>query len=296
MIKLDSYQPGCWVNCIDPTSAESKILIRDFKVDADFLKAALDPEESPHIDSEDGNELIIIDVPVISKEEKDITYQTMPLGIIITKENVITISLKKNMVIEEIASGHFKNINTNLRTQFVLNVVLRTAVKYLQYLKQIDKISDNIERDLRKSMKNKDFMQFLEIEKSLVYFSSSLKANESTLEKVMRGRLVKLHEEDKELLEDVLIEVRQAIEMTTIQINILSNTMEAFASIISNNLNIVMKVLASITLIISIPTVISGFYGMNVNLPFADVSWFPWVLSLALMLISYFILKKKDMM
>lgn len=296
MIKLDSYQPGCWVNCIDPTSAESKILIRDFKVDADFLKAALDPEESPHIDSEDGNELIIIDVPVISKEEKDITYQTMPLGIIITKENVITISLKKNMVIEEIASGHFKNINTNLRTQFVLNVVLRTAVKYLQYLKQIDKISDNIERDLRKSMKNKDFMQFLEIEKSLVYFSSSLKANESTLEKVMRGRLVKLHEEDKELLEDVLIEVRQAIEMTTIQINILSNTMEAFASIISNNLNIVMKVLASITLIISIPTVISGFYGMNVNLPFADVSWFPWVLSLVLMLVSYFILKKKDMM
>ena len=296
MIKLDSYQPGCWVNCIDPTSAERKILIRDFKVDADFLKAALDPEESPHIDSEDGNELIIIDVPVISKEEKDITYQTMPLGIIITKENVITISLKKNMVIEEIASGHFKNINTNLRTQFVLNVVLRTAVKYLQYLKQIDKISDNIERDLRKTMKNKDFMQFLEIEKSLVYFSSSLKANESTLEKVMRGRLVKLHEEDKELLEDVLIEVRQAIEMTTIQINILSNTMEAFASIISNNLNIVMKVLASITLIISIPTVISGFYGMNVNLPFADVSWFPWVLSLVLMLVSYFILKKKDMM
>ena len=296
MIKLDSYQPGCWVNCIDPTSAESKILIRDFKVDADFLKAALDPEESPHIDSEDGNELIIIDVPVISKEEKDITYQTMPLGIIITKENVITISLKKNMVIEEIASGHFKNINTNLRTQFVLNVVLRTAVKYLQYLKQIDKISDNIERDLRKSMKNKDFMQFLEIEKSLVYFSSSLKANESTLEKVMRGRLVKLHEEDKELLEDVLIEVRQAIEMTTIQINILSNTMEAFASIISNNLNIVMKVLASITLIISIPTVISGFYGMNVSLPFADVSWFPWVLSLVLMLVSYFILKNKDMM
>ena len=296
MIKLDSYQPGCWVNCIDPTSAESEILIRDFKVDADFLKAALDPEESPHIDSEDGNELIIIDVPVISKEEKDITYQTMPLGIIITKENVITISLKKNMVIEEIASGHFKNINTNLRTQFVLNVVLRTAVKYLQYLKQIDKISDNIERDLRKSMKNKDFMQFLEMEKSLVYFSSSLKANESTLEKVMRGRLVKLHEEDKELLEDVLIEVRQAIEMTTIQINILSNTMEAFASIISNNLNIVMKVLASITLIISIPTVISGFYGMNVNLPFADVSWFPWVLSLVLMLVSYFILKKKDMM
>lgn len=296
MVKLDVYEPGCWVNCVDPTDEESEDLVNTFKVDAEFLKAALDPEESPHIDSEDGNELIIVDVPVINKTERDIRYQTMPLGIIITKENVITISLKKNMVTEEIANGFVKNIDTSLKIPFVLNIVLRAAVKYLQYLKQIDKISDNVERDLKKSMKNKDFMQFLEIEKSLVYFSSSLKANESTLGKIMRGRLVKLCEEDKELLEDVLIEIRQAIEMTTIQINILSNTMEAFASIISNNLNIVMKVLASITLIISIPTVISGFYGMNTDLPFSDAPWFPWVLSLVLMIISYFILKKKDMM
>lgn len=293
---LDACEPGCWVNCVDPTDLEAESLVRDFGIDGEFIKAALDPEESPHIDSEDGNGLIIVDVPIISKEEKDITYHTVPLGIIITKSNVITISLKKNMVIEEVATGLIKNVDTNLKVQFVLNIVLRAAVKYLQYLKQLDKISDNIERDLKKSMKNKDFMQFLEVEKSLVYFSSSLKANESTLEKIMRGRLVKLSEEDKELLEDVLIEIRQAIEMTTIQINILSNTMEAFASVISNNLNIVMKVLASITLIISIPTVISGFYGMNTDLPFSDVSWFPWVLSFVLMLISYFILKKKDMM
>ena len=294
--KLDSFEPNCWVSCVAPSEAEVNSLISDFGIDSEFLKAALDPEESSHIDSEDGNELVIIDVPVIRKEEKDITYQTMPLGIIITKSAVITVSLTKNMVVDEISRGLIKNISTQYKTQFVLNLILRSAVKYLQYLKQIDKISDNVEKDLKRSMKNKDFMQFLEIEKSLVYFSSSLKANESTLEKIMRGRLVKLHEEDKELLEDVLIEIRQAIEMTTIQINILSSTMEAFASVISNNLNIVMKVLASITLIISIPTVISGFYGMNTDLPFKDASWFPWVLSFILMIISYFILKKKDMM
>ena len=296
LTQLDFCQKDCWVNCVEPTESETKYLVEDLGVEIEFLKAALDPEESSHIDSENGNELIIVDIPVIKKTDKDIVYSTIPLGIIITKDHIVTVSLSKNMVIEEVAKGFVKNISTRSKIQFALNLILRTAVKYLQYLKQIDKISDNVERDLKKSMKNKDFMQFLEVEKSLVYFSSSLKANESTLGKLMRGRLIKLHEEDKELLEDVLIEIRQAIEMTTIQINILSSTMEAFASIISNNLNIVMKILASITLIISVPTVVSGFYGMNTDLPFADAPWFPWVLSLILMIISYFILKKKDMM
>ena len=161
-----------------------------------------------------------------------------------------------------------KGVMTNLKTHFVLHIMLRMATKYLQYLKQIDKISDHVERELRKSMKNQELIQLLDIEKSLVYFSSSLKADEVTLEKIMRGRYIKLYDEDQDLLEDVLIEIKQAIEMSSIYLNILSGTMDAFASVISNNLNIVMKVLASITLIISIPTVISGLYGMNVqNLP-----------------------------
>ena len=154
-----------------------------------------------------------------------------------------------------------KGVMTNLKTHFVLHIMLRMATKYLQYLKQIDKISDHVERELRKSMKNQELIQLLDIEKSLVYFSSSLKADEVTLEKIMRGRYIKLYDEDQDLLEDVLIEIKQAIEMSSIYLNILSGTMDAFASVISNNLNIVMKVLASITLIISIPTVISGLYG-----------------------------------
>jgi magnesium transporter len=175
--------------------------------------------------------------------------------------------------------------------------MLRMATKYLQYLKQIDKVSNRIERQLRRSAKNKELHQLLDIEKSLVYFSSSLKADELTLEKIMRGRFIKLYDEDQDLLEDVLIEIKQAVDMAAIHLNILTNTMDVFASIISNNLNIVMKIQASLTLLVSVPTVISGFYGMNIigGLPFDRFWWFPIALSGVLMLIMYMILKKKDM-
>ncbi|HIS69912.1 MAG TPA: magnesium transporter CorA family protein [Candidatus Gallacutalibacter stercoravium] len=294
---IAQYEPGCWIDCIAPQEDEINRLISDFNIEPDFLRASLDEEESSHIDSEDGTTLIIIDIPVVEKKEKNISYTTMPLGVLVTEKNVITVCLRDNPILSEFADGALRNVHTNLKTHFVLHIMLRMATKYLQYLKQIDRISDHVERELRKSMKNKELIQLLEIEKSLVYFSSSLKADETTLEKVMRGRYIKMYEEDQDLLEDVLIEIKQAIEMAGIYLNILSGTMDAFASVISNNLNIVMKVLASITLIISIPTVISGLYGMNVEgLPFAQFWWFPMVLSLICMLLAGFILHKKDML
>ena len=175
--------------------------------------------------------------------------------------------------------------------------MLRMATKYLQYLKQIDKINNRIERELRRSAQNKELHQLLDIEKSLVYFSSSLKANELTLEKIMRGRIIKLYDEDQDLLEDVLIEIKQAVDMAAIHLNILTGTMDVFASIISNNLNVIMKIQASLTLLVSVPTVISGFYGMNIDngLPIDELWWFPVALSGALMLVMYFVLKRKDM-
>lgn len=299
--QITDYEENCWINCVAPDDYEIKKLINDFDIDPEFLKSALDAEESSHIDQDGDNILIVIDVPAVQKNEKNISYLTKPLAIILTKSNVITVSLSDNTIVGEFADGVVKNVYTDLKVQFVLNIVLRTAVKYLQYLKQIDKISDHGERELRRSLKNKQLMQLLEVEKSLVYFSSSLKANEATLEKIMRGRYIKLYGEEKELLEDVLIEIKQAIEMSNIQMNILTNTMDAFASIISNNLNIVMKVLASITLIISIPTVISGIYGMNIGLkpsviPFDNVWWAPILMSGFLMIIAAIILKKKDML
>ena len=278
--EIEQYESGCWINCVAPEEDEIEALIQDFNIEPDFLRASLDEEESSHIDSEDGNTLIIIDIPVVEKHEKNIRYSTMPLGIMLTEKNVITVCLKETALLSEFAEGVLKGVMTNLKTHFVLHIMLRMATKYLQYLKQIDKISDHVERELRKSMKNQELIQLLDIEKSLVYFSSSLKADEVTLEKIMRGRYIK-----------------QAIEMSSIYLNILSGTMDAFASVISNNLNIVMKVLASITLIISIPTVISGLYGMNVqNLPLAQFWWFPVLLSLGLMGIAGFILKKTKML
>ncbi len=297
--EISSCEVGCWINCTAPDEDEIDMLIDDFNIDPDFLKSALDAEESSHIDCEDGNTLIVVDIPVAKKNEKSITYHTMPLGIILTETNVITLCLRENVVIGEFAEGAVRNVYPQFKTQFVLHIILRVAMKYLQYLKQIDKISDHAEHELRKSMKNKELIQLLEIEKSLVYFSSSLKANEATLEKISRGRLVKLYDEDRELVDDVLIEVRQAIDMSNTHMNILASTMDVFASIISNNLNIVMKVLASITLLSSIPTIISGIYGMNVEyLPFTEKQywWFPVVFTGAIIALVAWILRKKDML
>ncbi len=294
---IDSYEPGCWINCIEPEGEEVASLIKDFNIEPDFFRASLDEEESSHIDYENGVTLIIIDIPSVEKFDKSIRYTTMPIGIMITEKNVITVSLRENSILSEFSEGVVKDVLTNYKTQFVLHIMLRVATKYLQYLKQIDKISDHVEQKMKKSMKNKEIIQLFEIQKSLVYFSSSLKSDEITLEKLIRGRHIKLYEDDQDLLEDVLIEVKQAIEMVGIHLNIMSGTMDTFASVINNNLNYVMKVLASLTLIISIPTVISGLYGMNIDggLPFDNFWWFPFALSAALMIIAFIILKRKDM-
>lgn len=295
MTQLPASEPGCWINCVAPNDEEINKLIQEFSIEPDFFRAAMDEEESSHIDHEDDNTLVIIDIPVVEKEGRSINYSTVPLGIILTAQSVITVSIKDNPVVGEFAQGLVKGVQTNLKTRFVLHLMLRVATRYLQYLKQIDKISNYVESELRASMKNRELLQLLDIEKSLVYFSSSLKGNEITLEKIMRGRVIKLYDEDQDLLEDVLIEVKQAIEMSGIYLNILSGTMNAFASVISNNLNIVMKVLVSITLLISIPAVITSAYGMNVSgIPVANF-WFPVALSLLCIGGAALVLHRKKM-
>ncbi len=295
--EIPNYEPGCWVNCVSPEDNEVQYLLDFFNIPPELLRSALDEEESAHIDSEDDTTLIIIDVPVVERVSGSISYSTMPIGIMITENNVITVALRESTILTEFSEGVVRNVMTNFKTHFVLHIMLRMASKYLQYLKQIDKISNRIERSLRRSAKNKELEQLLDVEKSLVYFSSSLKSDEITLEKIMRGRYIKLYEEDQDLLEDVLIEVKQAVDMAAIYLNILNGTMDVFASIISNNLNIVMKIQASLTLLVSVPTVISGIYGMNIigGLPFDQLWWFPIAISAVLMVIMYIILKRKDM-
>lgn len=289
LCEIAQPEAGCWISMINPTETEISDIEEDMGVDRDYIRAALDEEEPSRIESDDGVTLIVVDYPVAEQDndpDRTLFYSTVPMSIITTDKHVITVSARENSVLEEIAKGVVKGVQPQFRTRFVFTILLRIANRYLQYLKQIDKISNYVEGKMYKSMQNKGLVQLLGLEKSLVYFSTSLKTNEAILEKLMRGRYLKLYEEDQDLLDDVLIEVRQAIEMTNIYSNILAGTGDTFASIISNNLNIVMKRMTTFTIIIAVPTIVFSFYGMNINqnsggLPLANV-WFPLVISLVL--------------
>ena len=293
---LDCFEEGCWINLTHPNEEELQVVNDLLHVEPDFLRAALDEEETSRIDMEEGQTLIIIDTPAIEKSETAVVYSTAPLGIIVTEENIITVSLRESSVIRDFEEGLIRGISTTKKTSFILNILLRVAKRYLQYLKQIDKIYNHMERQLHKSQRNKELLQLMDLEKSLVYFNTSLKANEVTLEKILRGRIVTLYEEDQDLLEDVLIEIRQAIEMANIYSSIISRMMDAFASVISNNLNVIMKVLTSITILLTIPNIIFSFYGMNVKgLPFDQFFWPPILISVVAIIIVGIVLKKKDL-
>lgn len=272
VLPVPAVEDGCWVSAICPTEQEVRYLVDILGLEQDFVRAALDEEESSRVESEDDQTLVIVDVPVAERqdEEKTVVYSTIPMAIITNNRFITTVCLRENAVVNEISQGLVKNIQTHLRTQFLLNILLRIATRFLQYLKQIDKISYTTENLLQKTMRNKELIQILGLEKSLVYFSTSLKSNEVTLEKILRGRIIKLYDEDEDLLEDVIIENKQAIEMSNIYRDILSGTMDAFASVISNNLNIVMKLLAALTIVLTVPTIVFGLWGTNVPLPFEN--------------------------
>lgn len=296
MVQVNSVEEGCWVNLVYPSEDELKTVSATLGVEPTFLRAALDEEETSRIDSEDGQTLIIVDTPAMEKDAAGVVYSTLPMGIIVTDKHIITVCLKETSVVRDLQDGLVKDVRTQQRTRFILNILLLVAKRYLQYLKQIDKTYNYMERQLYKSQRNKELIQLLDLEKSLVYFNTSLKANEVTLEKILRGRIVTLYEEDHDLLEDVLIEVRQAIEMAQIYSSIISGMMDAFASVISNNLNVIMKVLTSITILMTVPNIIFGFYGMNVaGLPFSQYFWVPILISVAVIVVLAVILKKKDL-
>lgn len=296
MQRLDAVQDGCWVNLTAPSEDELNTVAATLGVEPAFLRAALDEEEQSRIDTENGQTLIIIDVPAMEKDEA-VEYYTLPLGIIVTEKHIVTVCLKETSVIKDLQSGVVKGIETQKRTRFILCMLLQVAKRFLQYLRQIDKIYNRMERQLYKSQRNKELIQLLDLEKSLVYFNTSLKANEATLQKINRGRIITLYEEDQDLLDDVLIEVRQAIEMANIYSSIISGMMDAFASLISNNLNVIMKVLTSITILLTIPNIIFGFYGMNIStgLPLDMFWWFPLVIAGAAIAVTALVLKKADL-
>ena len=300
IVRLDSACPGCWINLINPTNAEVEDVISSQELDAGFVRAALDPEESSRVELEDDQALLIVDIPV-EEESDSITrdvqmYATLPMGIVVSDQVVVTVCLEDTSVTRDIASGKIvRGIQTAMRTRFVFQLLLRVAGRFLNYLHRIERSFNEIERRLYDSQENEDLMQLLGLQKSLVYFSTSLRANETTLKKLSRGRTLTLYEEDEDLLQDTLIEFNQAIEMSGIYSNILSGTMDAVASIINNNLNAVMKVLTSVTILMTIPTMVFSYYGMNVSGLQISVWWFPTLISVVTALVALFILMKFKM-
>lgn len=274
--KTKEYQKGNWINMITPTEQEIKEVCQNVNMQEDFIRYSLDSEEKARIDVEedDNTMLFIIDIPIREKEGDALIYTTMPIGIIFVRDDyIITVSIRKNDIIQGLSSNNMKNIVTYKKSRFLLQILYANSSSYLDLLKKINKETEIAENVLKNSMKNKELLKLLNSEKSLVYFTTSLKSNELVMEKIMRGKIIKLYEEDEDILEDAIIENKQAIEMANIYRDILNGTMDAYASIISNNLNGVMKFLTSITIILAIPTMVASYWGMNVPVPMQNNIW-----------------------
>ncbi|MGC9383821.1 MAG: magnesium transporter CorA family protein [Kosmotogaceae bacterium] len=264
--EVDNLQEKTWIDVQNPGKDDMSLLM-ELGIEEDFVYDVLDPEERARFEQDENNIYIIIKIPFFDKEDPEVPYKTLPLGIVITPEMIITIGARKNEIISGILEKELSGFSTKKKYRFLLKLFERITIYYLKYLKEIRRQSNIIETELHKSTKNAELIAMLELEKSLVYFTTSLRSNELVYEKLKRAKILTLYEEDEELFEDIIIDNRQAIEMAQIYSDILSGMMDAFASVISNNLNLIMKILTIVTLVLTIPMLIASIYGMNISLP-----------------------------
>lgn len=265
--QVDEITPGTWIHLVDPTRAEVEQLLAVIDIPEDFVFAALDEDERARTDREDGVTLIILRVPYFFGQDEDLPYGTVPFGIIMTNGYLATVCKFHTGIAEDLLGYRIKGLSTAKHVRLILHILLVTAQKYLAYLRHIDAAIEAVEERLQRSLRNEEVLQLLRYQNCLVYFTTGLKSNQLVMQRLQKSQLFSRFEEDEELLEDVLIENSQALEMTQISENILGQDMDAFASIISNNLNVVMKFLASATILVSVPTLAASIYGMNVALP-----------------------------
>lgn len=266
-----SYVDDCWICMTNPSYCELEKISHQFNIDIDTLSSSLDREERSRLEYEDNYTMILIDIPTDESDINSFTYSTIPLSIILTDKAIITICSIETEVLNVFINRKIKNFSTTKKSRFLFQILQQNAFSYLKYLRQIDALTSNIESGIYNSVKNQELIQILNLEKSLIYFSTSLKSNDMVLNKITRTKTIEKFEDDKDLLDDVLMDNRQALEMSNIYGDVLSRIMDAFSSIISNNQNRVMSILTSVTLIMSIFTIISGFFGMNVlGLPFSN--------------------------
>lgn len=270
--RLEEFEPGSWIDLVSPTEEELERVSGELSIPLDLLKAPLDEEEKSRVEFEDGLTHVIVDIPILVRRGEEQGYDTIPLGMLVHPDYFITNCLRPNPILGEFERGAVRTFATFKKTRFLFQILLTISAFYLRYLGRIDRETDRLERALRASMKNAEIFDLLALQKSLVYFTTSLRSNEAVLQKLLRTRSLKMYEEDEELLEDVIVENKQASEMAKIYSDTLSAMMDAFTSVISNNLNRVMKLLTSLTIILAIPTIVASYYGMNVDLPFQNYS------------------------
>ena len=293
--QLESMANGTWIKAVDPTPEEIEKLV-DWGIEADYINYSLDLDEMPRIERDEDYTFILLRIPH-SQPDSDTPYTTIPLGIMIKGNTIVTICRHDKEMFKVLANGKYRLLRTSKRYRFALYIFLETATRYLTHLREINRATELIEDKLQKSTRNREVLELLKYQKSLTYFATALRSNEVMMERVQRTQIFNYYEEDQDLLEDVLTENQQAIQMTNINTEILSSMMDAFASIISNNLNGVMKGLAAITIIINVPAVVAAFYGMNVKLPgeghpLAFLTVF--AIALSLTAIATFIFYKRD--
>jgi len=293
--QLDSMANGSWVKAIDPTPEEIQQLVT-WGIDTDYINYSLDLDEMPRMERDEDYTFILVRIPH-SQPDSDIPFITIPLGIMIKGNMIVTICRYDKEMFKVLANGKYRLLKTGKRYRFALYIFLETATRYLTHLREINRMTESIEDQLQKSTRNREVLELLKYQKSLTYFATALRSNEVMMERVQRTQIFNYYEDDQDLLEDVLTENQQAIQMTNINTEILSSMMDAFASIISNNVNSVMKVLAALTIIFNLPGIVAAFYGMNVALPGEShpLAFLTVIgISLALTAIATFIFYKRD--
>ncbi len=275
-------EPNCWVALTDPSDAEVREVAARYELPSEAVKAALDLDERSRVEHDDNYKMIILNIPTRESDNENELYTTIPLGIILTEEAVITVCSKDTHILRGFSAGTERNFHPGKQSRFVFQILYVTARRFLLYLRMVEKKSDSAELKFGQHQKNKELLELMKLEKSLVYFTVGLRSNEAVLEKLVRTDFLKKYDEDAEILEDAIVENKQAIEMARINTDILESMSNTFASVISNNLNVAMKILAIITVVMAIPTMVFSAYGMNlstVSMPLANSPWgFPLII------------------
>ena len=299
LVEQERFVNGSWISAIDPTVDEIAQLV-EWGIDPDLINYSLDLDEMPRMerDEDEGYVFILLRIPHFQGETSDLPYVTAPVGIVIKSNLVATIGKFDSDIFKTLSNGKYKLLRTAKRYRFALYIFLETAARYLTHLREINKTVDGLEDQLQKSTRNREVLELLKYQKSLTFFATALRSNEVMMERLQKTRMFNQYEEDQELLEDVITENQQAIQMVNTSTEILSSMMDAFASIISNNLNVVMKALAALTIIINIPTIVSSFFGMNVEIPGNEAHPFAFLavvgIALSITLIAVIIFAKRD--